>query len=945
MKKLALFLLLVSNYTYSQVIPGRKMPIQQPVVNKPQHDPPETINAYAAILAFDICTNTITVDDAAAFNAGDTVLMIQMKGAIIDTSNTAAFGTILDYGNAGNYEFNYINAKLGNTLTFLNKLTRGYDIPDGVVQLVRVPKFKNGYFSGGLTCDAWDGAKGGIVAVYATIGITSVEDIYVSGRGFRGAAGFNAANNAGNCNQNNYYYPASSNYATLRGESIGTVSQNLIKGKGNLGGGGGGGNSHNSGAGGGGNGGAGGHGGYQSDSCNAAPFNNGGVGGAALLYNNAVNKIFMGSGGGAGHIDNAGVTVPGGGNGGGIIIIITEALEMFEELIHANGEDAGICGAANCNDGSGGGGAGGTILLSYTSIIGNLNLETKGGNGANVYGPVVPGGRAGPGGGGGGGVTFLTGSSFPANITPIATGGLNGVIEQDANNAWGATAGSDGIAVFELVLPYDTVLFKPNIDSVRIDTSFNYCNNILFKGFGYINTYPVASWQWYFGDGGTANTQDAVHNYNAVGIYPVKLVVTDINGCKDSITSLINSAGLMRAEAGSDTALCSGGFVSVPLNGSGTGIFNWSPAAVLNNSTLQNPTATIDTTTKFYLTVSNGTGCLAIDSVTVTINKNPQVKTLPDTAICKNASLILTTSGAANYAWSPGIFVSDSTIESPRYIDPASHTLIVTGTGTNGCKANDTINVNVKIPVTFVAPPDKTICKNQSVQLNGNNGNAFQYLWAPAFYLSNANIMNPIANPPFTTAYTVTITDKACNNDSSFVVTVTVLSLPQVKATKSNDINCNKPFAQLSAGGAVSYKWLPAATLNNAAIANPVANPAGTTTYFVTAVNNSGCANTDSITLIVNFDNKGIILPNSFTPNNDGINDCFGIKYYRDVQDLHFVIYSRYGQKVFETTDAAVCWNGYFKGQPADRGNYIYIISAKTLCGDVFKKGNLLLLR
>ena len=932
MNRLLFFLLLLSNITYGQV------------TNKPEHDPPETINKYAAVLSFDICTNSVTVDYDSSFNPGDTVLIIQMKGAVMDTSNTSSFGTILDYANAGNYEFNFISAKSGNTLTFLNKLTRSYDIPDGVVQLVRVPKYKSGFFTGGLTCDIWDGAKGGIVAVYSSLSLTSVEDIYVSGRGFRGATGFNAAVNAGSCGQNNYYYPASSDYAALRGESIGTVSQNLIKGKGKIAGGGGGGNSHNSGGGGGGNGGAGGHGGYQSDSCNTTPFNNGGIGGAGLLYNNTVNKIFMGSGGGAGHIDNADVTVPRGGNGGGIIIIITEALEMFEELILANGDDAGICGASNCNDGNNGGGAGGTILISYTSIVGNLILETKGGNGANMYGPVTPGGRSGPGGGGGGGVVFLTGGSFPANINHVSPGGQNGVIVEDANNAWGATAGTDGISLFDLALYYDSVLFKPNIDSVRIDTTVNYCNNILFNGLGYTNTYPVAAWQWYFGDGGTANTQNPVHDYGAVGNYNVKLVITDINGCKDSISMSINSAGSMMAKAGADTALCASTFVSIPLSGSGTGAYSWSPSVYLNNSTISNPTATIDTTRKFYLTMSNGTGCSAVDSVTVTINKNPGVKTLNDTSICKNASLVLSTNGAMSYAWSPGIYVNDSTIASPQYVDSVSRTLIVTGTAANGCKANDTININVKTPVTFTAPQNETICKGESVQLNGNNGNGFQYSWSPPFYLSNTNIINPIVNPPVTTAYTVTITDNVCNYDSSFIVDVAVLPLPFVNATKSNDINCNKPFAQLKAMGAVSYSWTPAATLDNAGIANPVANPVITTKYMVTVSDNAGCTNTDSVTVLVNFAGNGILLPNSFTPNNDGINDCFGTRYYRDVQDLIFIIYNRYGTKVFETNNAAICWDGKYKGQPADPGGYVYYLSAKTLCGSVVKRGTVLLM-
>ncbi len=775
MKRFLCLIFFFSNLAYGQV-------------NKPQHEPPEVINAYAAVEAFNICTNTITVSDATNFKVGDTVLMIQMKGAIIDTSNTPAFGTILDYGNAGNYEFNFISAKSGNELTFLNKLTRTYDIPDGVVQLVRVPKYKAAYFSGGLIPQAWDGATGGVVCVLATESVTSVEDIYCWGMGFRGGKGYNASSTS--CGQNNYYYPYSSQYAALRGESIGSVSQNMIKGKGSIAGGGGGGNSHNSGGGGGGNGGAGGQGGYQSDSCNAGSFNNGGIGGKSFLYNAAANKIFLGSGGGAGHMDNPNAEPLDGGAGGGIIIIITPVLEMYEELIYSNGRDGGNCITANCNDGNAGGGAGGTILLSYSNILGNLDIETKGGKGADMYGPVLPGGKAGPGGGGGGGVLFTSGTTLPANINYITDGGTNGVVQLDANNSRGATAGMPGVNFFNLALPWSNVLFRPNIDSVRFSDSINYCNNVMFKGLGFTNTYPVAAWQWYFGDGITSNAQNPIHNYNAVGIYNVKLIVTDINGCKDSIIKIINTAGAMLADAGADTALCASGQKTVVLKGSGTGSYSWQPAAVLNNNTLQNPTATISTTTKFYLTVSSGTGCAANDSVTITIKHNPKVK-----------------------------------------------------------------------------------------------------------------------------------------------------------ASKSNDLNCNKPFTQLQASGAQKYNWFPAYALSNDSIANPIANPAFTTTYYVYATDSTICVGVDSVTVIADFKNHGIILPNSFTPNNDGRNDCFGIRYYRDVQNLEFIIYNRYGNIVFKTNNATACWDGNFKGKPASPGNYVYFIKAKTLCGEIIMKENIMLIR
>ncbi len=945
MKKIIFFLLLVSNYMYGQVISGHRVPIQKDDIKKPQHDPPIVVNIYTEVLAFDICTNQITVNNATGYSVGDTVLLIQMKGAVIDTSNTPSFGTVLDYKNAGNYEFNYISQKTGNVLTFKNRLTRNYDIPTGVVQLVRVPHYKSGYFGGGLTCDNWDGTKGGVLAIFSTSGLITEESLDVSGKGFFGASSFIPVPASPICNQNNYFYPGASQFAALKGEGIGSLSPNYSKGKGSFAGAGGGGNSHNAGGGGGGNGGAGGFGGYQTDSCGTAPFDNRGIGGRNLLYNSNANKIFLGSGGGAGHTDLVNQGILYGGTGGGIMIIITDTLWQRDGGLLSNGLNANTCISLNCNDGMGGGGSGGTILLSMDVVMDSVTIETKGGNGESVTGSILPGGRPGPGGGGGGGVFYFSGNSLAANMKYVANGGNNGGIVLDANNAWGATKGDAGISFFDLILPFDTVLFTPNIDSVRIDDTLNYCNNVLFKGLGYTNTFPIISWQWYFGDGGTANTQNAVHNYAVAGNYIVKLIVTDANGCKDSISTNINTAGPMPANAGADTTVCATGQISIKLNGTGTGSYLWLPLTVLNNNTIQNPIATIDTTTTFYLTISNGTGCSGQDTITITVNKNPIVKTLADTSICKNATLILSASGAVSYSWSPGIYVSDSTIAGPQYTDSVSRTLIVTGIGVNGCKASDTIMVNVKTPVTFIAPPDKAVCTGRSVQLNGNNGNGFQYLWAPPFYLSNANIKNPVANPPFSITYTVTISDNTCNYDSSFAVKVTVLPLPLVKAVKSNDVNCNKPFTQLNATGAYYYTWSPGATLNNAGIANPIANPAVTTKYMVTGADNTGCENTDSITVVAGFGNNGILLPNSFSPNNDGINDCFGIKYYRDVTNLTFVIYNRYGIKVFETNNANQCWDGDYKGQKADPGSYVYYISAKTLCGKVIKKGNLILIR
>ena len=845
------------------------------VVNNNCTNDTTIVNDYTPVISLDPCKNIINVGNASAFNVGDTVLLIQMKGAVIDSSNNSSFGNITNYKNAGNYEFNYVKSKNGNGIELLNKIERQYDLPDGKVQLVRVPYFQNYVVNNTLSCLPWNGSVGGILVFNVQSNLTLNGNINVSGRGFKGGMGYNSGQLTTNCGTNGYFYPASSgNIAGIKGESIATVSNNIIRGKGALAGAGGGGLDHNSGGGGGANGGGGGFGGYQLEPCGNAPFDNRGIGGKPLLYNNASNKIFMGSGGGAGHANNpANINYPtSGGSGGGIIIITAQSLQTNSFNIIANGDNAPGCSFAttnDCHDAMGGGGAGGTVLLKVPSYIGNTNIQVKGGKGADMTGgPVSTAGRIGPGGGGGGGVYWSSTGSLPANTTVNSTAGAAGVLTTDANNPWGATAGAGGINLFNLQLPIDNILFKPNIDSVRIKDSIKTCTDFDFKGLGYTNTNPIASWQWYFGDGGTANTQNTSHNYSP-GPYIVKLVVTDIKGCKDSIIKNIIASSLT-VDAGNDSTICSGQSITFLASSNGGTQFQWTPASLLNSNTILNPTATPPAgETTFYLTATNASGCSQKDSVSVFV------------------------------------------------------------------RAQNVFSVNAPSPV----------CKNDSVQLKAQGGDI--YLWQPSAGI-NPTISNPFVAPQMTTTYTVQITDTLCGFSQALSTQVVVLSLPNVQAFKQNDIDCIQNTARLNASGAVKYIWAPAASLNNSNIASPVATPTASILYTVQGTDIAGCKNTDTISVIVDYSVKNglFLVPNAFTPNNDGLNDCFGIKHWGLLERVEFNIYNRWGELIFHTTDASKCWDGTWKNLKQDPGVFVYWVRAKSPCGgDVFRKGTVVLIR
>jgi len=830
------------------------------------------INDYTEVLAFETCTNKLTVANGNAYRVGDTVLLIQMKGAVIDSTNTTAFGTITDYKNAGNYEFNYVKSKTGNVIELKNRLTRQYDIPYGKVQLIRVPYYNDAVVSSTLTCLPWDGSKGGVIVFNVANDLELQANIDAGGKGFIGGAGYNSQLLVTNCFTNNFYYPAASrDTAGLKGESVATINNNMVRGKGRLAGAGGGGLDHNSGGGGGANGGAGGFGGYQLEPCGNAPFDNRGIGGNGLSYSNASNKIFMGSGGGAGHANNTNnVNFPSsGGNGGGIIIISAQSIKTNSFKIKTNGADAPLCPVAvtnDCHDGMGGGGAAGTVLLNIPNAYDNTVVEVKGGKGADVSGSISAGGRIGAGGGGGGGVFWSVTPSLPVNITVNSTGGQNGLLLTDNNNSWGTTPGQAGINLFNLQLPTDNIPFTPNIDSVRMKDSVTGCSSFVFKGFGYTNSTPIVSWQWYFGDGNTANTQNAPHTYVSGTSFTVKLIATDINGCKDSITKnvAISKPTIIKS---ADTAICKN--TSVQLLASGGAAYTWTPAGTLSDPNIFNPVATPATTTTYY--------------VTVTALNNP-------------------------------------------------------------CTAVDSIKVSIRPDPVFTISAPASICKDEASQLNAGGGTI--YSWQPSASLNNPAIANPVATPAVTTTYTVQIIEPICNSSTVLNTTVTVKAGPIVHATSSNDLDCSNDRSQLNASGALTYLWTPVSTLNNPTIANPVAIPTSTTKYVVKGTDASGCSNYDSVTINFTPTNaSGYFMPNAFTPNGDGLNDCFGIRYWGVIREVEFSIYNRWGERIFFTKNPNECWDGTFKGVDQSSGVFVYMIRAKTLCGDTFKRGLFTLIR
>jgi gliding motility-associated-like protein len=332
------------------------------------------------------------------------------------------------------------------------------------------------------------------------------------------------------------------------------------------------------------------------------------------------------------------------------------------------------------------------------------------------------------------------------------------------------------------------------------------------------------------------------------------------------------------------------------------------------------------------------------DSIVIVVD-SPAVKTNDNSAICSNKSVQLNTVGANNYSWLPVTGLSNPNISNPIAAPTATTTYVVTGISPNGCTARDTVTIAVKTQPDFAVSPGFSTCSNIPLQLNASGGDAYQ--WSPANLLNNPTIQNPVATIGSNTLFTVTITDTVCKVSKDLTTTVTLLPSPNVQIDDPKEIDCSNPAIQLNATGASQYNWSPPSGLNNSNVNNPIVSIDTTTTYIVRGTGSNGCFGYDTATVKVS--KKGTLLfdmPNAFTPNNDGHNDCFGLgRFSGFVQSFQLSIYNRWGQRVFYTNNPGSCWDGLLKGNIQDSGGYMYLLKAKTSCGNIDKKGLVMLLR
>lgn len=200
-----------------------------------------------------------------------------------------------------------------------------------------------------------------------------------------------------------------------------------------------------------------------------------------------------------------------------------------------------------------------------------------------------------------------------------------------------------------------------------------------------------------------------------------------------------------------------------------------------------------------------------------------------------------------------------------------------------------------------------------------------QYSWSfgDGNFSSDPNPVHTYTTPGNYTVKLKVSTNTECLDDSvSILFDYTSIDI-QASADQAIDEG-NSVQLQVTGGG-TNIQWQPARWLNSSAIANPVATPLDDIMYLVTATNNAGCMDTDTVFIKVN-PKTDIYIPSAFTPNNDGRNDNFKPILSLQYTINRFTIFNRWGDAVFSTAEKDKGWDGTLKGLPLDTGTYVWLL-------------------
>lgn len=390
-------------------------------------------------------------------------------------------------------------------------------------------------------------------------------------------------------------------------------------------------------------------------------------------------------------------------------------------------------------------------------------------------------------------------------------------------------------------------------------------------------------------------------------------------------TMVISQAPPVAFDLGADLKVCDKDTITLTAP-AGFANYRWSANYKVNSIYGQSIKIFTDIDTLYSVTAELSPGCIVIDTIRISLKKTTPVHLGNDTSFCKNETITLDAgAGFDSYSW-------NTTAATQQITVGTAGTYIVDALHSNGCHIKDTLIVQKVYDLPLIdLGKDTVLCRDAAILFDAGNG-YIDYKWQDG----SANSQYSATQ---TGKYWVQVTDinKCINADTTLIT-----------AIKELPANFLADTAMLCEGQRITLQPLSSFTnyqwYNNAGASAITVTAPGK--YWLQVTDGSNCKGKDTIEVFAQECLKGMFIPNAFTPNNDRYNDVFKPVVYGQLEKFRLTVYSRWGEKVFETNNPGLGWNGTWKGQPMDTGSFVWVCAYKfTGKSEKSEKGHVTLVR
>ena len=516
-------------------------------------------------------------------------------------------------------------------------------------------------------------------------------------------------------------------------------------------------------------------------------------------------------------------------------------------------------------------------------------------------------------------------------------------------------------------VPNFVQILKPKAAFTYQDTS-SICNlletQFFFGGSDYNSFY------WDFGDSSQSISKNPLHFYNSFGQFTATLYVVGNGGCYDSAQRVVNlynpntSTQVVYSPLNACNRLTVDFNITTPPQTTfnffyGDGTIDSSQIKVLQHlydlPGFYSPIILLKDKYDCQAAVGGTSGRIVILGAVPLFN-------IDNKKFCDTGNVFITNYTIANdpvvsNVWDMGDGTQYTVKTPPKHSYNLSGTYPVTLTVTTqaGCTRSFTDTVRVyKTPEPSIVAPDE-ICVNGNTAFNGllsQPDTAITWGWdfgdgRNSPFQNNLISYNKVGNYTVNLQAVNLLGCKGTDTKPLIVHANPTVQTKNVTIPLKGSITLPVSYSP----GISTYTWTPPAGLSCTGCAIPIATPAATTTYNIAVVDSNSCTANANLTVSVLCAASNYFVPNTFSPNGDGMNDVFYPRGNALTRVAHMQIFSRWGQLIFErkdfvANDPSMGWDGKVNGQLAPPDVYVYIVD--FICENsqiVPYKGNVALIR